>query len=50
VLLFPYEEGAFRDTLTLANDGRSGSLLIESQEKDGHWLQFASYTLTRVKD
>jgi hypothetical protein len=50
VLLFPYEEGAFRDTLTLASDGRSGTLLIESQEKDGHWSRFASYTLTRVKD
>lgn len=48
VLLFPYAEAAFRDTLTLAADGRSGSLLLESQGKDGSWSTFASYTLRRV--
>jgi hypothetical protein len=47
VLLFPYAEGAFRDTLTLAADGRSGTLLLESQETDGHWATFASYRLQR---
>ena len=47
VLLFPYAEGQFRDTLTLAADGSSGTLLLESQEKDGSWSTFASYTLTR---
>jgi hypothetical protein len=47
VLLFPYTEGQFRDTLTLAADGSSGTLLLESQEKDGSWSTFASYTLTR---
>lgn len=46
VLLFPYPEGAFRDTLTL--NGGSGTLLLESQEKDGHWATFASYRMTRV--
>jgi hypothetical protein len=48
VLLFPYTEGAFRDTFELSQDGSGGSLLIEAQEKDGHWSTFASYTLTRA--
>jgi Protein of unknown function (DUF1579) len=47
VLLFPYSDGAFRDTLSLAANGASGSLLLESQQKDGHWSTFASYRLTR---
>ncbi len=49
VLLFPYVEGAFRDTFTLAADGGSGSLLIEAQQQDGSWSTFASYTLTRPR-
>jgi hypothetical protein len=44
---FPYAEGAFRDTLTLAADGRHGTLLIEQQGKDGGWSTFASYRLVR---
>ena len=47
VLQFPYAAGAFRDTLTLAADGSSGSLLLESQRADGGWSTFASYTLAR---
>jgi hypothetical protein len=47
VLEFPYPEGAFRDTLTLAPDGASGTLLLEQQEQDGHWSTFARYTLAR---
>jgi hypothetical protein len=47
VVLFPYGEGAFRDTFSLAAGASSGSLLLESQEKDGHWSTFASYRLTR---
>jgi hypothetical protein len=46
VLLFPYAEGAFRDTFSFAAGASSGSLLLESQEKDGHWATFASYRLT----
>jgi hypothetical protein len=49
VLLFPYQEGTFRDTLTLPADGASGTLLLESQHPDGHWSTFASYRLTRVQ-
>ena len=49
VLLFPYAQGAFRDTLTLATDGGSGTLLLESQAKDGGWSTFASYLLTRAR-
>jgi hypothetical protein len=47
VLLFPYAEGAFRDTLSLAPDGASGSLLLEAQEADGSWSTFASYQMKR---
>lgn len=49
VLLFPYEDAPFRDTLTLAADGASGSLLLEAQKPDGSWSTFASYTLTRSR-
>ncbi len=48
VLLFPYAEGAFQDTFRLATDGNSGSLLIETQGKDGSWSTFASYRLSRL--
>jgi hypothetical protein len=48
VLLFPYADGAFRDTLTLAPDGNSGTLLIESQRAEGSWTTFASYRLGRI--
>jgi len=47
VFSFPYAEGAFRDTLTLSADGRSGTLLIEAQGKDGTWSTFASYRMAR---
>lgn len=49
VLLFPYAEGAFRDTFTLAADGGSGTLLLESQANNGGWSTFASYRLTRAR-
>jgi hypothetical protein len=48
VLLFPYAEGGFRDTFSLADDGSRGSLLLESQQKNGQWAPFASYAMTRV--
>ena len=48
VLLFPYAEGAFRDTLVVAADGNFATLLLESQEKDGSWSTFASYRMTRM--
>jgi hypothetical protein len=45
---FPYAEGAFRDTLTLAADGARGTLLIEQQARDGSWSTFASYRMVRA--
>lgn len=48
VLQIPYAEGAFRDTLTLSADARSGTLLLESQQQDGHWSTFASYRMQRL--
>jgi hypothetical protein len=47
VLIFPYAEGAFRDTFTWVSGTDSWSLLIESQTNDS-WSTFASYTLTRA--
>jgi hypothetical protein len=49
VFSFPYEGSPFRDTLTLAADGTTGSLLIEAQRPDGSWSTFASYTLRRSR-
>jgi hypothetical protein len=44
---FPYAEGAFRDTFTFDPKAGAWSLLLESQEPDGAWSTFASYTLAR---
>jgi len=46
VIVFPYTEGAFRDTFTWEPAARSWSLLLESQSADGTWTTFATYTLT----
>jgi len=48
VLLFPYAGGAFRDTFTRQPGSRSWSLLLESQEGNGTWSTFASYSLIRA--
>jgi hypothetical protein len=48
VLNFPYAEGAFRDTLTLAADSASATLLIEAGKPDGSWSTFASYRMRRL--
>jgi hypothetical protein len=45
VILFPYTDGAFRDTFTWEPASRSWSLLLESQSAEG-WSTFATYTLT----
>jgi hypothetical protein len=47
VLIFPYADGAFRDTFKWQPETRSWSLLLESQGSEGSWSTFASYTLTR---
>jgi hypothetical protein len=47
VLVFPYAESTFRDTLTLAADGASGSLLLESRNAAGEWSTFAAYAMKR---
>jgi hypothetical protein len=46
VIVFPYTEGAFRDTFSWEPASRSWSLLLESQSADGSWSTFATYTLT----
>jgi hypothetical protein len=45
VMIFPYVEGAFRDTFVFMPEG-GWSLLLESQKPNGTWSTFASYTLT----
>jgi len=45
VIVFPYTEGAFRDTFSWRAASRSWSLLLESQSADGTWSTFAAYTL-----
>jgi hypothetical protein len=47
VLDFPYAWGAFRDTLTLGDAG-SGTLLLETQAKDGSWSTFGFYRMKRL--
>ena len=47
VLMFPYEEGAFRDTFTRGRKSGTWTLLIESQTRDESWSTFATYRLTR---
>jgi hypothetical protein len=47
VLIFPYAEGAFRDTFTWQPESRSWSALLESQNSNDTWSTFASYTLSR---
>jgi hypothetical protein len=47
VLIFPYAEGAFRDTFTWQPATTSWSLLLEFQHSDGSWTTSGSYTLTR---
>jgi hypothetical protein len=49
VLMFPYTDGAFRDTFTLMRESGAWSVLLESQKPDGTWSTFATYTLTRPK-
>jgi hypothetical protein len=45
VVLFPYAEGAFRNTYEFDPKSRSWSLIIESQAARGAWSNFATYTL-----
>jgi hypothetical protein len=44
VVMFPYAEGAFRDTFTWQPESKSWTLLLESK-KDDAWSTFANYTL-----
>ena len=46
VIVFPYAEGAFRNTFTRTPGSRRWTLLIEAQKPDGSWETFASYDAT----
>jgi glyoxylase I family protein len=47
VVVFPYAEGAFRDTFTRDVATDTWTLLLESQAPSGSWSTFASYSLHR---
>ena len=47
VVIFPYAEGAFRDTFTRNIQAGTWTLLLESQDRRGVWSTFVSYKLTR---
>jgi hypothetical protein len=47
VIVFPYEEGAFRDTFTWDDAGHTWRLLLESQQANGEWSVFADFRLQR---
>jgi hypothetical protein len=47
VLVFPYAQGAFKDTFTWQPESASWLLLLESQDSSGKWSTFANYTATR---
>jgi hypothetical protein len=47
VVIFPYAEGAFRDTFTRNIQAGTWTLLLESQDRHGAWSTFVSYKLTR---
>jgi hypothetical protein len=47
VIVFPYEEGAFRDTFTWHAERHEWQLLLEAQETTGDWSVFADFTLRR---
>jgi hypothetical protein len=46
-VIFPYAEGAFRDTFTWQPESKSWAVLLESQDEHGAWSNFANYTLVR---
>jgi hypothetical protein len=47
VIVFPYAEGAFKDTFVFDAKANAWSLIIESQAPGGAWSNFAAYTLVR---
>jgi hypothetical protein len=47
IFSLPYAQGSFRDTVALAPDAASGTLLIEAQQPDGSWSTFGSYQMRR---
>jgi hypothetical protein len=49
VVLFPYAEGAFRNTYEFDPKSHNWSLVIESQAAGGAWSNFATYTLVHSK-
>jgi hypothetical protein len=48
IILFPYEEGAFRDTFTYDAPAKTWSWLFESQDKTGKWSVFGKYDMRRA--
>jgi hypothetical protein len=47
VMIFPYSSGAFRDTFTFLSESGTWSVQLESQQQNGTWSTFATYTPVR---
>lgn len=46
-LLFPYQSGNFRNTMTYNSDSSSWTFVLESAQSDGSWKHFARYDVKR---
>lgn len=46
-LLFPYQSGNFRNTMTYNADSASWTFVLESAQPDGSWKHFARYDVKR---
>lgn len=47
-ILFPYQSGNFRNTMTYNADSASWTFVLESAQPDGSWKHFARYEVKRV--
>lgn len=47
-ILFPYQSGNFRNTMTYHADSASWTFVLESAQPDGSWKHFARYEVKRT--
>ena len=48
-IVYPYAEGAFRNSLAFDPVQDRWTLLIQAQDSTGHWSDFADYTIARQR-
>ena len=46
-IVYPYSEKNFRNTFQYSSAKGEWTLIIESEDTDGHWSVFAQYTIVR---